>query len=142
MKVTHIDVAREINRVWPNFRNFVMPDEFYWLPKKKEVRKYLKESAFEKYKWQRSIFDCDDFALVLHAYIVEERYKNLNKIPEKERFAWAFGQVWGVRFAGKDLEHAINICVTRDKGVQLIEPQRDKMWKAKAKRDIPLFIRI
>jgi hypothetical protein len=88
--------------------------------------------------------DCDDFAQILHSFIVQERYREMmhRGSNKKEWLPWAFGQCWGQKFQGKDGGHAINLCVTRDSGIMLIEPQNDALWEAKKGEDFVFFIRI
>jgi len=104
----------------------------------------LWDTYLEKYRWIADVFDCDDRGIVLHAFVIQQRYYQIQerKISKEEWFPWALGEVWASMFRGKVSGHAINICLTRDAGLLLIEPQTDQMWSADREKDRPYFIRI
>lgn len=131
-----LEVFPELNPLclWPADSAYVMPTE-------KELKELLSLSTIESYDYVKDIQDCDDYALRLHAYVIEDRYKAFKegRIVEGLRHSLAFGQIWY-----KDLRigyHAVNICITCDKGVLLIEPQNDKIFKPK-KNAVVSFIRM
>lgn len=76
---------------------------------------------------ESGLFDCDDFALLLHVYVITERYKEFTSggLSKEKLFPWAFGQIWYID--GKMGSHAKNVCITSDKGIVLIEPQTKKI---------------
>lgn len=88
------------------------------------------------------MFDCDDFALLFHSYVVRERYQMLqeSKLIKKERLPWSIGQSWLTKVGGKKWNHAINVALTRDNDVIFIETQNDEIWKADPNNDHPVFI--
>jgi len=104
-------------------------DREYKHPTVEEVTQLLRETYFEHYKWTKEVFDCDDFSVILNAFVKQNRYKELAKLP------WSFGEAWT-----KGGKHAVNIAVTPDK-VLLIEPQNDKIWEASVGDKI-VFIKI
>ena len=136
MKTTSQDLSRQLKSIWPSMQ-VILADREYWLPAENKVKKLVWDSYIDQYKYEIESFDCDDYALVLHAFVVQERYRlaKAKKISKDEWLPWAFGEAWGTRFDGVDTDHAINICVTSDKGVILIEPQTDSMWPADRDRD-------
>lgn len=96
----------------------------------------LAESEFEKYKYHKNTFDCDDFSLILHAFVRQEQYRRKDwKNP------WAFGEAWGNKFKGELQEHAVNIALTK-KEILLIEPQTDEIWTANPDNDNIYFVRM
>lgn len=105
-------------------------DRKYKKPTRTEVEKLLRETYFEDYEWTKEVFDCDDFAVILNAFVKQNRYKEGAKLP------WAFGEAWV-----KGGEHAVNIVITSDNKILLIEPQADKIWEASEKDEI-VFIKI
>ena len=125
-----------------------LADLLYVMPSEEEVRKLLFDSQIDSYVHtahtispKSGILDCDDFALLLHAYVIKRRYEDFKKgrIPKDQLYPLAFGQIWYTD--PKIGYHAINICITHDKGVLLIEPQNDEVWKAD--KDTPVrLIRI
>jgi len=147
MRVSSNKLSNEINKLWNYLlRNggLVMPDGEYWAPTIKDIQDYIKNSNIYKYKYNLEWMDCDDFALLLHSDIIKQRYeKIINKKLSKEKWLpISFGQIWGSKFKGQKMAHAINICYTSDQGVMLIEPQTNEIWKANSKKDKPFFIRI
>jgi len=136
MKIASQDLFRQLKSIWPSMQ-VILADREYWLPAESKVHDLVWGSYIEQYRYTVELFDCDDYALTLHAFVVQERYKQMEerKLPKEEWFPWAFGEVRGRRFNGVEANHAINICVTSDKGVLLIEPQNDKSWTADRDRD-------
>jgi len=97
--------------------NFVA-DKNYYLPTSKELAELLKEGFIDKYKFKNELFDCDDYALILHAWIRQKQYKESWINP------WAVGEIWG-KFKDNEGFHAMNFAITSDRGFLLIEPQTD-----------------
>ena len=136
-------VLGELLKIWPELNpgRLWLADSVYVMPTEKELKEILFRSKVDSYKYTKNIQDCDDYALFLHTDVILYRYENFKKgkIDKDQLYSWAFGQIWY-----KDSRigyHAINICITRDKGVLLIEPQNDKIFKPK--KDITIrFIRM
>lgn len=129
--------------IWPELNPgyLWLADKTYIMPAKEGLKKLLFDSQIDRYAYKSELQDCDDYALLLHAYVIHERYKDFKegKIPENQLYSLAFGQVW---YRDKKIGyHAINICITCDKGILLIEPQQDKIWKPKKNMSID-FIRM
>jgi hypothetical protein len=137
-------VRLKLIEIWPelnpklNSGRLNVADVLYVMPSEKEVKKMLFDSQIDSYVHTAhtispisGLLDCDDFALLLHAHVVKTRYNDFKagKIPKSQLYPLAFGQIWYID--PKIGFHAINICITHDKGVLLIEPQNDKIWKAK-----------
>jgi hypothetical protein len=117
-------------RLWPEDRSYVMPT-------RKELEEFVFKSKVDDYEYVPEIQDCGDFALFLHVDVIRERFKDYKdgKISKDQQYPWAFGQLWH-----QDSQigyHAINICITKDEGVLLIEPQTDKIRKAT--RDMTIY---
>jgi hypothetical protein len=141
VKLTNMDVRFKINEVWPHLSladpRILSVDKIYWTPKRKSVESLLYDSFIENYGYLKEIFDCDDFALILHAFVVQERYRwvDSDKKPEGgEWLPWVFGEI-GIN------NHMLNFCLTEDDGFIIIEPQSDEIREADTKRDIPKFIK-
>jgi len=143
MKVERLWLLSELQRYWPDRKPY-LGDSNYWLPSLREVEDLLLKSWVDQYKWMNEIFDCDDFALIVHAWVVQERYKRRQEEGEKEelKYPWAFGEAWGSKLKGEYTSHAINVVITRDKGIYLAEPQDDHIWAANPDNDILYYIRM
>ena len=141
--ITRNEVFKTIVDYWPkiNPHNIKLADGMYVCPSRKEVEKILFDSKVDEHIYQDGILDCDDYALLLHAYVIRKRYKDFQegKIDKEQRYPRAFGQIWhrDPKIGG----HAINLCITSDKEILFIEPQTDKIRKA-SKEAIIDFIRI
>lgn len=109
-------------------------DREYYLPTLEEITNLIQKSFIEKYKYKLETFDCDDFALILHAWIRQEQYRENRKYP------WAFGECWG-KFDKVDEFHAKNFTITHEGKLLLIEPQTDEV-KYYETSDIFVFIRM
>ena len=150
MQIKSDGIVKEINRVWPslirgsqdNAGHIWIPDAIYWCPREQEVEKLLSDTFMEQYKWTKEIFDCDTFSLVLNAFVAQERYVQMEnrKLSEDEWFEWSFFQCWGTKFQGESMHHAINGCLTSNRGIVLIEPQNDQMWRANNEKDHVYYI--
>jgi hypothetical protein len=132
-------VLLKLFEVWPKFNpgRLYLADRTYVMPSKKEVEKLLFDSRIDEYVHtahssspKSGILDCDDFTLLLHAYVVRKRYEDFKakKLPKDQQYPLAFGEIW---YNDPNIGlHSINICFSRDKGILLIEPQSDEIWKA------------
>lgn len=118
------------------FDSLRLSDDLYVTLSLDDISKILFESQIERYVHtsqtigaDSGLFDCDDFSLLLHAYVIKKRYQDFQNglIPKNRLFPLAFGQCWGDFGYGN---HAINIAITHDLEIILIEPQQDKKWKA------------
>lgn len=137
--LTSTDILFKFIKFWPklNTNMLHLSDKTYVMPTYNEMLNIILDSDIDNYihtyysnSPESGIFDCDDFSLLLHAEVIKKRYKDLmsGKIPKNRRFPFAFGQIW---YADKKIgSHAINICITSDKGIVFIEPQRDKISPA------------
>ena len=148
MKVNSKEVKRQLRLVWPDqwkrlIRHTYIFDRFYWLPTRKEVEEFLKVSKVDKMQFFDEIADCDDFALLTHADAKKVRIILYPNIPREEWAPWAFGETAGSKFRGMKMKHMVNICITRDEGVLLLDTsQRDRIWQARADKDNLFFIKM
>jgi hypothetical protein len=123
---------------WPNL-TFIWPtDPTYKIITLKKLRAIVKKSSVSDFDYMGTVWDCDNFALHLHAMVQKTQYNEI-LTNGMEKIPWAFGECMGTKFRGKEETHAINIALT-DKGIYLIEPQTDAIWKA-SKRDLPFFVK-
>ena len=97
----------------------LIADRKYYLPTIEEINLLLDEGFIEYYKYRIETFDCDDFALILHAWIRQEQYK------QKWNYPLAFGECWG-EFE-TNIYHAMNFAITNEEKFILIEPQTDEV---------------
>lgn len=92
-----------------------------------ELRSFLNNDIADKFKYKKSCFDCDDFALVV-AGREREWYMECGK-----QAGSTFGIVWGdVRRSEDDniiRPHAVNCFIDETKELWLIEPQTDEIFK-------------
>ncbi len=123
---------------WPSL-SFIWPtDPNYELITVNKLKAVVNKCSVADFEYMGNVWDCDNFALQLHARVQKAQYDEVllgtaNKTP------WAFGECMGTKFKGKVETHAINIALT-DKGIYLIEPQTDAIWKA-GKNDLPFFVK-
>ena len=124
------DVFNILIDLWPRLRStsVYLSSDMYMMPTKEEVRQLLTDSHIEKFKYIDDMFQCSQYALLLHAYEIEERYKEFINNQVSIAYPRAFGQIWY-----EDPQrgtHAKNLCIVRNKGVQFIEPQSDEISEA------------
>jgi len=101
-----------------------MGDSQYYLPTLDEVQQLLTESSLDRRKWLEDRFDCDDFSYVLKGEFSIHAYDagDIN-------YGFSDGIIWG-NFAWVQGYHAVNLVVTKDQVLRLIEPQTDAIYEA------------
>jgi len=157
MKITRDEISAQVKTIWPHLvdglpwaTNIAIADEFYWAPRLDQLSELWNSTLVWQYQYNAEYMDCDDFSLLMHAGIVRDRYKQIQErgVPEHEWHSWAVGQCWGNKFRGQINGHAINIAITSDVGVVLIEPQSTPnrinldIWKANNSNDAVFFIKM
>jgi len=88
-----------------------LSDGNYKLTSVSEIKRFLERDDTDKYKYQATYFDCDDFS-----------YRLMGNASTPEWASLAFGICW-------TQTHAFNIFVDSDKKTYLIEPQSDKVYE-------------
>lgn len=94
-----------------NPRNVYISDSKTKLLELDSVNRFLTKSTIDLYKYQKEIFDCDDFSFVL----MGQARRNL--------IGGAFGIVW-------TYSHALNCFVDVNHNIWIVEPQTDKLTLA------------
>lgn len=105
-----------LHAAYPNAEIHVA-DKDYECPTEERLWDELVTSYFEDYEYLKETLDCDDYALLLHAWIRQKQYK------EKWGKPLAFGEAWSKT-------HAVNIAILNTGKVVLIEPQNDRVLDA------------
>lgn len=145
------DIVSALHGVWPNLvdgmpypSNLAIPDETYWLPKRSHLERVITVDWTERRAWLREIWDCDDFAFQFMCHIRNHVYELIvdSRIHGPDAAQWAVGECWGTRFRKQDTGHAINVAITEDAGVLLIEPQTDEIWEPIRGEDLVHYIRM
>ena len=124
-------ILGKLFKVWPELNPGCVwiADSNYVMPTKEELKKILFRSQINQSGYKSEMNDCDDYALFLHVDVIRQRYEDYKqgKISEDQAYPLAFGQIW---YCSPTITvHAINICITCDKGILLIEPQQTKIFK-------------
>lgn len=117
-------------RLAPDARIY-LADEYYWLTPLHDVINLLVRERLDKLVYRPRVRDCDDYALVLHARMVESQRGN-----QKRNEPHCFGQVWGM--VGATYGHAINIMINSDGAVRFVEPQNSPSKAVFVVDDCPL----
>lgn len=146
MEIGYTELRDEVLKVWLWFpqRDILLADERYWAPTRAEVEDLVVNTFIDEYQYTIEMMDCEDFSLILHAFIIQYRYYFMTShgLSENQRLPWPFGQVWLTKAQGVVKNHAQNICFTRDEGMLLIEPQSSEFYVANNETDHPFHIRI
>jgi hypothetical protein len=101
-----------------------MGDVQYYLPTLNEVQQLLSESSLDRRKWLEERFDCDDFSYVLKGEFSIHAYDSGDI-----SYGFSDGIIWG-NFSWVQGYHAVNLVVTNDQVLRLIEPQTDAIYEA------------
>jgi len=88
-----------------------LSDGKYKLAPVSEIKRFLEKDNTDKYKYQVTYFDCDNYS-----------YRLMGNASTPEWASLAFGICW-------TQTHAFNIFVGSDKKAYLIEPQSDKVYE-------------
>lgn len=104
-----------------SYTNIHIADPTYITPTLDELKDLVDSYSVRIYVPE--LCDCDDHALMLHAHIIRERYKQWTrgKLKSETTKPWAFGQIWYLDNYGTHT-HAVNVCIT-ESGLYMIEPQ-------------------
>ena len=145
MKISKTDLSKRLRHMWPgladalpNPANIFLADTDYWLMSKVDIVSVVLSQFIDKYEQVLNGMDCDDKSLLLHAFVVQERYRKMKAEGQSAWLSYAFGQCWGTKLHGDDISHAVNIAVTPD-SIMLIDGKR--IWEANGEEDDPYFIR-
>lgn len=143
LRITQPEIDVLIKKLWPQ-SYIAMADERYWKPTRREVEKLVQQGFIKRFLGTSELMDCDDQALILHAFVIQKRYRQVEKgkIKKPQRYPWAFGQAWGDQFQGNKTSHAVNICITRDEKVLLIDLKRNRIWEANPESDRVTYVRM
>jgi hypothetical protein len=101
-----------------------MGDVQYYLPTLNEVQQLLSESSLDRRRWLAERFDCDDFSYVLKGEFSIHAYDSGDI-----SYGFSDGIIWGT-FSWVQGFHAVNLVVTNDQTLRLIEPQTDTIYEA------------
>lgn len=135
-EVTYLEPPRAIGdipveRVYERLRGvcpdaqIYLSDEIYTITTTDEIRRFLHRDSINRYRYVRTLFDCDDFSYALMGALSIPGWASL-----------AFGIAWSGR-------HAFNIFIGHNRRVYVVEPQNDNIKDLANIRDeryIPRFI--
>lgn len=139
MKINGYGILTAIHDIWPEC--YVKRTDYtYWQPKKREVDDLLLGAFFERYHYLTEVFDCDDVAKVVHAFVIQERYIEIMAgKPKDEWFSWPFGDISLTRFQNRSTNHMVNFCLTRDVGLVLVDARTGVIKEADSYEDSAYF---
>lgn len=109
-------------RFWSKFKRdshgIYLADLVYYAPTKAEIEEYINDyDSNLKFKDYKS--DCDDFAIVFKAYLIQRITKD-----EDHKYPIAAGAIFGHMPMG----HALNWIYCRDGNIYFYEPQTKKLF--------------
>lgn len=103
----------DIKKLFKDVPDIKLTDSNYKLVDIDHLQKYLQKNHVNIRKYEKTIHDCDDFSYILMGDITR----------------WdsdlAFGILWAYKPDGE--YHSLNIAISTDEKVILIEPQTDKI---------------
>ena len=115
MKITASKIREVLQCQWPNLKHIWIFDRKLELLTQEQSEEILQGITVYKKQFKDELFDCDDFALVAHAFVKLKSAELL--LPN----SWAFGEV-SLFYPQKGI-HNQNIYITEDLKVKLFEPQ-------------------
>jgi len=107
-KISNIRLRQILENYTGNAKIYLL-DHTYYLPKKEDIMKLLKDTNVDKLKYISDFFDCDDFAIRLWGVTSQGKWASTT-----------LGFACGNR-------HAFNIVILEDEKLYIIEPQNDKL---------------
>jgi len=121
--------CKEAKFIW------LVDQSYYVFENENELREILDKASITNEPFIQNKFDCDDFALLLHAN-VKRQGRELNGNSN-----YAFGETFVNKRSGIKEPHNLNICLVVD-DTYLVEPQTNEFWKMDKKKDTPLLIKM
>ena len=121
--------CKEAKFIW------LVDQSYYVFENENELREILDKASITNEPFIQNKFDCDDFALLLHAN-VKRQGRELNGNSN-----YAFGETFVNKRSGIKEPHNLNICLVGD-DTYLVEPQTNEFWKMDKKKDTPLLIKM
>ncbi len=128
MQIAASDIRTLLRTIWPDIQFIWMQDRIYVKPSINQVEGFLVDSGVNKLRSNGELMDCDDYALLLNAYIKRTRIDEADDLPPEDNFHFSFGEAFGPIVRGVETPHTLNICVAQE-GVFLIEPQTYDYWQ-------------
>lgn len=106
-------VSNDVKTLLADFDEIKLSDSSYKLVDIERLKKFLKYNNTDRRVYKKIKHDCDDFSYILQGDVTR----------------WdsdlAFGIAWVHKPNG--VYHAMNVCITTDYEVVLIEPQTDRI---------------
>ena len=137
-QVTATEIKTNLKEVFPNLYDIWITDQEYSVLNLEVLKAVLKDVSIKDMRYKNNIWDCDNFALLLHAMVQKYQYDLLELCLPKKHLSWAFGEAMGLKYQGVSKNHAVNICMT-EQGLVFIEPQNDNIWPAVKDNDVIYF---
>ena len=127
MQITSNEIRTALRGIWPKIQFIWLQDRIYIKPSIKEVEGFIIASEVFKLRFNGELMDCDDYSLLLNAYVKRQRIDMGDTLSAEDNFHLAFGEAFGDEIRGIE-NHTVNICVAQE-GVFLIEPQTCEYWQ-------------
>jgi hypothetical protein len=119
-------VRAELKDTIPKLSQIWLMDTVYESLSLSDLKAIVKARSVKGFKFIPDVWDCDNFALQLHARVRRLQYDLIKAYPRPERrYPWLFCE--GVGLHSTQGVHAVNIALTSDAGIQYIEPQTDRI---------------
>ena len=126
--ITSKQIRAVIKAEYPNAKNVWLRDKQYHAFSFDELEKFVNENTPIT-----GPGDCDDFSTILHG-----KAKQFGLDPWKGTLA--FGECLLNMYRGMKMAHSMNIAVTSDLKLYLVEPQMGGLWLADSKEDGVYFV--
>lgn len=139
MIVSSDAIREQIGVIWPDLQFLVLSDPEWWLPSAADLWSFL--AAQPDLPFVPHLYECEEQSLDTMAAQRRLHVKDYLRSTghTKQRLNWPLGIVCGTRFAGIDVDHWQNICVTRS-GVRLVERQTKRIWPPDPAQDQIYFL--
>ena len=141
MKVSASSLRKEIRSIWPGVQFIWMPDKFYIKPKIEEIKELLSLSEVAKMRFDGELVDCDDYSLLLNAFMKKYRIDHSEKLTGFNSFHWSFGEAFGTKVNRVETHHTLNLCIAVE-GMFLVEPQTYEVREASNNNDSILIVKM
>lgn len=131
--VTFEQIKNIIKNQHPGVRNIWCFDSQYTAPNMEEFKEIIEEIKPITIKFKQELFDCDDYALVMAAFVKLKAAVKFHK-------GIAFGEITvrNTMLAGE--VHSLNVLITEDKKMHYYEPQGKTFVDGQNYK--PFFVRI
>lgn len=131
MVTTSEDIRRDLNKIWENLDFKVFSDPSWDVPDMKEAKQW--DRQIDKQRYIKRLFECEEIAF--HFMIMQRLADAESWTGEGLQLNRPLGVAFANRIQGRSINHVVNIWVTSDAGIILMDRQTSEHWAPNTDKD-------